>query len=421
MTIAIAHQSPLQGAANVRSWQRDTFERRILPVIGITGGRGKSTVGRMIDAILGGAHLRTAIWTNLGVELRGRRQRAEISGWSLALGRLQAGTLDAGIQELHWSTINAVGLPPSMYPVFAITNLTGHHDGSPAAAPPIDAIRGAVRAAQAVQSGGVLVIGADDHGLAEAMGATDATLVITALSRDVPLLRRHLKQGGSGVWIEHDEIRSGTGNAFEVLCTVSELTCTLRGSAPFQVSNVLTAIATTRAIGVDTATTVCALRAFNSTPDILPGSFNVHHVESYQVVIDRLSPPWHLRTILRSINTRAQRRQVSVVGNLDCMLVTEAREIGRLLGRHLGAIIVHSNHDVRLVDAFRRGIASNPYPPLVIHLPTERRALNRALKTAHPDDIVLILTGEDPGPATRAIHRLRVPPPSALDGELVGS
>lgn len=412
MSFGLTDLPPVQAAANVRSWQRDSFARGILPVIGITGGRGKSTVLRMLDAILRRTHLRTATWTNLGVELRGRRQRAEISGWSLALSRIQASTLDLGIQELHWSTINAVGLPPAMYPVMAIANLTGHHDGTGTPPLPVDAMRASLRAAQAVHGSGVLVIGADDHGLADAAQATNALLLVTGLSKDVPLLRQHLDAGGSGAWVEHGELHLGSLDDHRVILRVEELPCSLGGAAVFQVSNALTAAAIAMAIGIDSTTITQSLRAFASTPDILPGSFNAYNVESYQVYVDRLAPSWHVRTVLRAVNPRQLRRQVTVVGNLDSIPQADVREVGRLLGRHRGAIVMHSNHDVRRMDDFRRGIASNEYPPVAIYLPTERRALNRALKTAWPDDVVLILTGDDPGPASRAIHRLLVPPPS---------
>jgi hypothetical protein len=54
---------------------------------------------------------------------------------------------------------------------------------------------------------------------------------------------------------------------------------------------------------------------------------------------------------------------------------------------------------------FRRGITANAYPPPIVYLPTERRALNRALKTARPKDELLILVHEDPGPSIRAVVR----------------
>jgi UDP-N-acetylmuramyl tripeptide synthase len=158
-------------------------------------------------------------------------------------------------------------------------------------------------------------------------------------------------------------------------------------------------------IGVDNETIARAVCEFETSPDILPGSFNVYSVDSYSIVVDGATPSWHLRHLLRSVNPGNRRRQISVLGDLERLPERDLPEIGRLLGRHRGAIILHSNKNPRLLDSLRKGIAANDFPPVVVHLPTERRALNRALKTARPDDLVLILTDVDAGPATRAALR----------------
>ncbi|MBA2468133.1 MAG: hypothetical protein H0V37_01860 [Chloroflexia bacterium] len=398
--------TPLQSAPNFRSWQRDTFERGLLPVIGIAGGRGKSTVVRMLDAILHRAHLRTATWTNLGIEIRGKRQRGEISGWSLALSRLSETSIDVAIQELHWSTINAVGLPPSSYPVLAVTNLIGGLDA------PLDeeythvARRGSHRIANAVHGNGVLVFSGDDPGLVEAAQIADCAVALTSLSHESPNLRHHLAGGGSGVWIEGSQVRSGDFDAFRDVCEDHDIRASLAGSAQFEVANALTAIAIASSIGVDDATIAQAVCAFETTADILPGSFNVYIVDDFRVIVDGLAASWHLRPLLRAVNPGNRRRQFSVVGDLERLPEHDIPEIGRLLGRHRGVIVLHSCKRQDLIDRLRKGIAANDYPPVVIHLPTERRALNRALKAARAGDQVLILCDADPGPATRAANRL---------------
>lgn len=396
----------LQTAPNFRSWQRDTFERGLLPVIGIAGGRGKSTVVRMLDAILRQAHLRTATWTNLGIDIRGRRQRGEISGWSLALFRLAESSIDVAIQELHWSTINAVGLPPSSYPLLAVTNLAGSLEAPIGEEFTLTARRGSHRVAGAVHSDGVMVINGDDPGLIESADAAVCTIAVTSLSHESPTLRRHIESSGSGVWVEGDHIRSGDFRDFRTLCADTEISATLDGAAHFELANALTAIAIASSIGVDDETISAAICAFETTADILPGSFNIYSVGAYRVVVDSAAPSWHLRPLLRAVNPGNRKRQISVLGDLERLPEHDITEIGRLLGRHRGAIVLHSSTRHDLVERLKKGIAANDYPPVLIHLPTERRALNRALKTARADDLVLILTDTDPGPSLRAVGRL---------------
>ncbi len=395
----------LHMASNFRSWQRDTFERGLLPVIGISGGRGKSTVVRMLDAILRRAHLRTATWTNLGIEIRGKRQRGEISAWSLALSRLSETSIDVAIQELHWSTINAVGLPPSSYPVLAVTNLAGSLDTPPGDESTLAARRGAHRVAGAVHANGVLVLNGDDPALMECADSAACTLALTSLSHESPNLRQHFDEGGSGVWIEDGHIRSGDFQHGRFVCDEVDIQAGLGGAAQFEVANALTATAIASCLGVDEEIIAEAICAFQTSADILPGSFNVVDVNAVRVVIDAAAPSWRLRSLLRAINPRNHRRQLCVIGDLESLAEHDLPEIGRLLGRHQGAIFLHSTTSDPLVERFRQGITANDYPPVFIHLPTERRALNQALKTARQDDLLLVLTGPDPGPALRAVGR----------------
>jgi len=397
--------SSLRAASSFRSWQRDTIERGLLPVVAIAGGRGKSTVVRMLDAIFQRAHLRTATWTNLGVEIRGRRQRGELSGWSIALSRLAESTIDVAIQELHWSTINAVGLPRESYPVVALTNLHSSPEAPHRSDHVTTAFRAAQRIASAVHPDGLMVINSGDPALVDATSIGNATVAMTSLSLESPILRNHLENGGSGIWQIDEAIRIGDETESQELCQVLSLPSCLAGDAPFELANAMTASSTAFALGVDIPTIAAALFDFKTAPDILPGSFNVFTSGFFRAVIDSASASWFLRPLLRAVNPSNTRRLITVIGDLQHLPADDVQEVGRLLGRHHGAIVVHSSQESRELTLFRKGVSANRYPPLIIHLPTERRALNRALKTARPRDEILILADGDPGPSIRAVTR----------------
>ncbi len=395
----------LRISPNIRSWQRDVISRGILPVIAVAGGQGKSTVVRMLDAIFGGAHLRTATWTNLGVEIRGKRQRGELAGWSLALSRLAESTIDVAIQELHWSTINAVGLPEGAYPVAVVTNvLSPGSIHSRTTSPEHNRLAG-LRVINAVHQDGLLLVNGDDPALADMAEEASSITVVSSLSKESPALRDQLLAGGSGAWQRESELSLGDRDEHLPLGNVNDFPITLRGAASNQISNVLIAASTAYAVGIDILTIVRALRSFHPDPDILPGSFNIFEKGAFRAFVDHACPSPTLRPLLRAVNPGNARRQITVVGKLSGFPPNDIQEIGRLIGRHHGAIILHSNTDRQVVDQFRRGIAANDYPPVVVHLSTERRALNRALKTAKGDDVLLVLCDRDPGTAIRALTR----------------
>ena len=395
---------PTWAAPNFRAWQKHAFGLGLLPVISIAGDRGKSTVIRLLDAILQRAGLRTATWTDLGVEIRSRRQRGEIGGWSLALNRLAESSIDIAIQELHWSLINTVGLPQASYPLVGITNLFHSHE-SPLLDTHEAAIRGTMRAMAAVHPQGMLAVSGDEFPLIDAAADSPCDTIVTSLSPDTPGLRRHLQEGGAGVWLEGGAVLEGTTDQSRVLQASAQMPFTLYGASPFLMSSAMTAISLAMAVGIDQSTITNTLRTFQIDDATLPGSFNTYSLNGFKAVIDRVSTPSHLKQLVRTANPGHQRRQITVIGNLDGFQPSAIGEVGRILGRHPGAVILHSNPSLDRVEAFRKGIVTNEFPPLFAYLPTERRAINRALKSAHPEDVVLFLTGEDPGPAIRALRR----------------
>lgn len=414
---ALSQDLSLRIAPNFRSWQRDTISLGILPVIAVAGSRGKSTVVRMLDAIFRAAHLRTVTWTNLGVEIRGRRQHGELSGWSLALSRLAESTIDIAIQELHWSTINAVGLPEATYPVAVLTNVLGSYDATTRNGLLEQDRRAGLRMVQAVHPDGLLVVNGDDPALPHITSESGSATAITSLSEESPVIREHLREGGSGAWQQDGQFFLGEQDVQMAIGKTIDFPVTLRGGAPSQISNLLAAASTAYAIGVDLPTIVGALRYFHTDPETLPGSFNVFEKGSFRAIVDQAGPSATLRPLLRSVNPGNKRRQITVIGDLANFPLADVQEIGRLIGRHHGAIIIHSNMDPVVIDQFRRGIAANDYPPIVIYLPTERRAINRALKTAGSDDVLLVLNQGDPGVAIRALTRFTTPEATTFDFE----
>lgn len=388
-----------------RSWQRDTGDEGLLPVVGISGTRGKSTVLRLVEAMLNAAHLRSATWTDLGVQVRGRRQRGELSGWTHALTRLSERSLDIALQELDWATVNAVGLPPNSYPVMALTGLR-ERTASPEHSHSLQsALRAAQRVVAAVPHNGFIVVNADDHYAVNAVADTDATVLQVALSHLSPSLQAHLDDGGSGVWVKHGSVMVGDSYRAMRLCRVRDIPLTMDGEASFNVTNALIAIGLACGIGIDLHCIARALRTFRAAWDILPASMNTYETEEWRAAIDQIGPPWVLRPVLRAVNPGGSRRQLSIIGDLRAIDAEDIQELGRLFGRSHGAILLHSDQDEELVDLFRQGLASNPYPPLFIRLPTERRAINRAFKALKSDDVLIILTTGDSSAAHRAIRR----------------
>src|SRR5215213_6135129 len=86
-------------------WRDRIVADGLEPVIVVAGSRGKTTVVRLLNDMFVEAGLRTAIWTNRGVEIEGTPQLGELGPWANVRDRLSTGSLDVAIREVAWSTV----------------------------------------------------------------------------------------------------------------------------------------------------------------------------------------------------------------------------------------------------------------------------------------------------------------------------
>jgi cyanophycin synthetase len=197
----------------------------------------------------------------------------------------------------------------------------------------------------------------------------------------------------------------GDGELSRRIGHVTDLPFALNGAAGFAVHNALTAAAIATAMGIEESKIEGALTTFRSSPRSMPGSFNIVEVNGATAIVDRPEPSWFLRSVLRAVKDRAVGRVITVAGRLDAVPASDLAEVGRLLGRASSALILHSDvGDAGRAASFRQGVAQSDVPPPIVHTPTERRAITRALAMARPRDILLVLA-DKPMPALRALSR----------------
>lgn len=378
---------------HVLSAWRGRFETAGVPaVVAVAGSRGKTTVTRLLDAILRDAGLRTALWTDRGVEIEGRLQRGELAPWSRALAGLGEDRLDVAAQELDWNTVHAVGLPKGVYPVVAITNLCVNNDSCLIHEETVRARRALRALREAVHEDGLLVLNGDDFAVAGDDPGGKPDRFLYGLSRDTPLIRRHLRFRGRAAWSEAGRLWVGGDEAAEPIVALADLNLALGGLASFQVMNALAAVSIAYSVGVPADTIERALKRYTPEPEAAPGSFNVMAIGGATVVVDRPAHPWFLRPALRALSQLPGERLVRVVGRLNGVADEDLVETGRLLGRGGGAILLHTEGiDPARSSLLRQGISANDVPPIVLRSPGERAALTHLLRTIRRGDLVFVL------------------------------
>lgn len=404
---ARAQPSSLALPATFSEWRHEVRMHGSLPVIAVAGTRGKTTVIRLLDAIFAEAGLQTATWTDSGIEIRRRKQKGELVPWKRALARIHEGIIDVGIHELDWVTVQTVGLPTGVYPLVTVTNICSNSDACLITEEARRALRTYPAVLKSVHRNGMLVLNGEDYAVSGVEHDLTVPTIVTGSNRDVPAVRHHLVGGKPATWSDAGVVYVGTEAESAPVAHFSELAVCYGGSAAFEATNVMLAVATARACGISPAQIAQGLSAFVPDVETLGGSFSRLTVRGATVLIDRPSSPWFLKPVLRAVRAIGLKGRVLVVaGLLPTVPDEDLTEVGRLLGRTASTVILHGERaNPERAAMIRHGVALNDFPPVLVHTPAEKRALQRLVDQLHSTDTVLVLT-DQPVATARMLEKL---------------
>lgn len=415
--VALASSVSRNRPSTLRDWRSRLDRDQVAPVVAIAGSRGKTSVLRIVESIFSAEGQRTATWTNRGVEIERQGQRGELGPWSRAMTRLRAGGLDVAFREFDWTTIRTLGLPESPYPLIAVTNLCANSEACLATFEMHLARKALHRLSSAVSEGGKLILNANDFDISEITAAECVSRFLVGASADVPTLRRHLDHGGDACWLDDGELVALVDHQRLTITKLSDVPWTREGLIPFAIQNALFACAIALSAGMPVKAIAKGLAAHEPRPESMPGSFNLFPVGAATVVIDRPMPSWFLRTCLRGTTNLGHGRQVRIVGPMLQVPDNDLSEVGRLLGRQNGVIVLHGSWQEDRLSAFRQGVAANEVPPVFVIAADERRAIQQGLDMLRAEDVMLILAENAPAAVrlvSSRVRRLTIPDFSAI-------
>jgi cyanophycin synthetase len=385
-------------------WRARLDRDHVAPVIAVAGSRGKTSVLRAFESILRAGGYRFASWTDGGVEIEGERQRGELGPWSRAMTRLAAGGLDVALQEIDWATIPTIGAVDGPYPIVAVANLCGNSEACMVTPEMLLARKALTRIQSSITPGGRLVLNADDFALANEDPKDGSSRYLVGISPDTPVLRRHIQRGGDACWIAIGNVMVGEDQSTDRLVELDRLAWTQDGRIPFAVQNALLATAIARSCGIPGRMIAAGLSNHDARPESMPGSFNVFDTGTATIVVDRPVPSWFLRATLRGTSNLGAGRQIRVVGPMADVATDDLAEVGRLLGRNGGVLIVHGTWLLERLELLRQGASGNEVPPIFLQASDERRAVQQGFAMLRPHDVLLILA-EDASSALRLVSR----------------
>ncbi|MGB3289434.1 MAG: cyanophycin synthetase [Burkholderiaceae bacterium] len=223
-----------------------------IPLVGITGSKGKTTVARLLARVLQLSNLHTGLACSNGLFF-GRRhvQKTDGANWDAARRVLLNRGVQAGVMENGPVSILSEGLAYDRCQVGVVTNL------DPAGVFPDYYVEDADQLAKVLRTqvdvilpSGVAVLNADDAMVANMASLCDGSVIFFGKDGSSPVIAAHRVQGGRAVFLDGGRIILANGAQEIALTELQAIPLTEGGTLDFQNINVLTAVAAAWALDV---------------------------------------------------------------------------------------------------------------------------------------------------------------------------
>ncbi len=376
-----------------------------VPVALVTGSNGKTTVVRLLAAILAGQGLTVGHTSTDGVSVAGvRLAEGDYSGPSGARLLLRRPEVEAAVLETARGGLLRRGLGVDRAAVAVVTNVADDHLGE-FGIDSLDQLADVkLLPARAVRPSGAVVLNADDPLVRERAASVGVPVVWFAHAPSAPGLARHLAAGGRAAVGDGDRLELIEGTTRTTLARVDEVPMTVGGAARHNVANALAAAAAAWVLGVPPDVIGRELRHFGRAASDNEGRANMVELGGVQLVIDYAHNPHGLVALGELMAALPARRRLVLIGQAGDRPDEAIRALARaafglrpdrvvlkemeryLRGRRPGEI-----PDLMADELIGLGMA----PEAVSRPGGEVAAVRDALAWARPGDVLLLTVHQD--------------------------
>ena len=223
-----------------------------IPVVGVSGSLGKTTVARLIARLLAlsGKHTGLACSAGLFVDRR-CIDKGDCANWGSANRILMNRSVEAAVLENGSDTILGEGLAYDRCQVGVITHVDPpRHFGCYDVNTPEQVFTVLRTQVDLVLPAGAAVLNANQPMLVEMAALCDGEVIFFAADPELPTIVEHRAQGKRAVFVRNGRVVLASGEYETPIVSLKGIPLTDGGQLGFQVENVLAATAAAWALGV---------------------------------------------------------------------------------------------------------------------------------------------------------------------------
>jgi len=372
-----------------------------IPVIAVTGTNGKTTTARLVNHLLASSGLVTGMTNTDGVYVDGRQtDSGDCSGPRSARNVLLHPDVQAAVFEVARGGILREGLGFDRCSVAVVTNLgSGDHLG-------LNYINSVEELAvlkrvivRNVAPGGHAVLNAADPNVAAMAASCPGSVIYFAADRQLPVMATHRAQGRRTVYVDRDAVVAAEGSWRERV-PLSGVPITRGGTLPFQVENVMAAVAAAWAVGLDWDTIRSGLASFMNDAAGVPGRFNLMEYRGATVIADYGHNTDAMKALVAAVDTLPARRRSVVISGAGDRRDCDIRDQTAILGAAFDDVILYQDAaqrgraDGEVIALLRQGLQGASRTAHVEEIRGEFIAIDAALARLQPGDLSLVLVDQ---------------------------
>ncbi|MDN5331025.1 MAG: cyanophycin synthetase [Tepidanaerobacteraceae bacterium] len=368
------------------------------PLVAVTGTNGKTTTVRMIAGILSHHGLKVGMTCTDGVYIGELCiKKGDCSGPESARMVLLDPSVEAAVLEIARGGLIRGGLSYDMADVGIITNITGDHLGQDGVHTIEDLIFVKSLVAEQVKPEGYAVLNADDIATVEVRKRLKGNVIFFSLEEDNLVLRKHLCEGGRGVYVRDGVIVLHSEETLLPLVKVAKIPATMGGKAKHNAQNALAAVAAGWALGVPLETIKKALCAFKCDESNNPGRLNIIDGGRVRIILDYGHNPAAIEAVIATAKAMNPARMIGVIASPGDRMDDAIVMLGQVAGRGFQRLVIKEDEDLRgrrpgevasllLQGALSAGLKKEQIDVIL----KESEAIAFALENAQEGDLVVI-------------------------------
>ena len=369
-----------------------------IPIAAVTGVNGKTTVTRLLAAVMREAGNTVGMTCTDGIYINERRiDQGDCSGPASAHAVLQNPDVDVAVLETARGGIVRAGLAFNECDLAIVTNIgDGDHLGISDINTPEDLARVKGVLVENVSPRGAAVLNAADPLVRAMAPRCRGSVVYFAVDPDEPVIVSHRAEGGRAVFVRHGEIVLAEGTRETGLSRLVDIPITHMGRIGFQVENTLAVSAGAWAMGVELDVIRQAIETIGAEADTIPGRFNLFEIQGATVVVDYGHNTSALQALIEAIEPIPCRTRSIVYSAAGDRRDEDMILQGAMLARHFDHVYLYEDQYMRgrergeIIATMRLGLAQGHRVKEVHDFQGSLLSVEAALRTVGGGDLLVV-------------------------------